>query len=241
MKILFHSLLLISSSLLFSFPQCVTAQAGSIKVCVKTKTPSGAEVIVSGAYVQCWDEDLDGDDVMTSAVSTGADGCATLTYQVKTPKWYNPCTAWDCPGYTNPDIYCIVTKVGMYELFTNTMEDKGQDTRADFGTVIIYPYRTGPGSANGCGPASAWPGINQVASFITGFGDQCNNHDYCYNTCAETKLSCDNEFLNMMYSKCNKSWDTQDKTTCKTVALGMYNLVRTSIGDTAYANSRGLC
>ena len=180
----------------------------------------------------------------TTTFLTGSDGCATLTYQKKTSSFFSPCSGWDCMPTSWPDIYCVIRKAGLYELFTNTKDEHNQDNVADFSTVTIYPFRTSlnsPGSANGCGPASAWSGINSVASFITGFGDQCNNHDFCYNTCSETKDSCDLEFRNMMYSKCYKSWDTTDKSTCISVANGMYDLVRTSVGVTAYSNSRGLC
>jgi Group XII secretory phospholipase A2 precursor (PLA2G12) len=185
---------------------------------------------------------LDADDQMTGVMTTNSVGSVSLTFTSKSPAWYNPCTAWDCPGYTNPDIYCVITKQGFYEVYTDTKEDWNQNNVADFGTVLIYPKRTTPvGEANGCGAASFWPGINQIANFLTGFEDQCNNHDYCYSTCSETKIDCDLEFRDMMYSKCNKSWDTSDKSLCKSVASQMFDLVRTSTGDDAYAASRKNC
>jgi hypothetical protein len=110
------------------------------------------------------------------------------------------------------------------------LEDHDQDTLADFGTVYIFPNRKvrgDPGTTNGCGPASFWPGINNVADFLTGFAHQCNNHDLCYNNCGETQVSCDEEFRDMMYSACNDFWDSQTtKATCLVVADSMYALVR---------------
>lgn len=94
--------------------------------------------------------------------------------------------------------------------------------------------RGDPGTTNGCGPESLWPGIADVASFLTGFGDQCDNHDLCYNNCGETQTSCDEEFRDMMYSECNDFWDSQaGQDACKVVADGMYALVRDN-GEDAY-------
>ena len=91
----------------------VGANAGTIRICVQAKE-GGTASALQGAAVKCYDEDWDADDDMTSTYYTGSDGCATLSYTSKSPKWYNPCTAWDCPGYTNPDIYCKVTKSNYY-------------------------------------------------------------------------------------------------------------------------------
>ena len=89
------------------------ASGASISICVQARE-GGQDTPLAGAAVTCYDEDLDADDSMTSTYTTGSNGCVTLSYTKKTPKWYNPCTAWDCPGYTNPDIYCVVTKTNYY-------------------------------------------------------------------------------------------------------------------------------
>ena len=107
----------------------------------------------------------------------------------------------------------------------------------------IFPDRVSrgdPGTVNGCGPASDWDDINSVADFLTGFANQCNNHDLCYTNCSETKESCDDEFLDMMESECNDDWDFSSKDPCKTVAYGMYSLVR-DYGQDAFDASRGHC
>lgn len=216
------------------------SSAAQIKVCVQ-KSFEQQTGTLSNARVRCYDEDIDSDDFMAGSAYTGSNGCVTLSYTKKTPKWYNPCTAWDCPGYTNPDIYCKITKSGYYKLFTNTKEDHNQNNLADFGTVTIYKDRSNhPGTMNGCGPADLWSGITNVANFLTGFEDQCNNHDKCYNNCQETKSSCDLEFLYMMYSKCNDSWDFENKSPCKTAADKMFELVRDR-GESAFNEAQSEC
>jgi hypothetical protein len=88
--------------------------AAVINICVKARE-AGVSTNLQGASVTCLDEDWnDADDQMTQPYVTGTNGCVTLSYEKKTPKWYNPCTAWDCPGYTNPDIYCVVTKTNLF-------------------------------------------------------------------------------------------------------------------------------
>ena len=89
--------------------------AAKINLCVKARE-LGISTNLQGAAVQCWDEDWnDDDDLITGTTPsyTASNGCIELNYDKKTPA-YNPCTAWDCPGYTNPDIYCKVTKANMY-------------------------------------------------------------------------------------------------------------------------------
>jgi hypothetical protein len=123
------------------------------------------------------------------------------------------------------------------QLYTGTIGDSNQDSVANFGTVYIFPNREArgdPGAINGCGPASLWPGITDVASFLDDFADQCNNHNLCYNNCGETQVWCDEEFRDMMYSVCNDvGYSQSTKAACKSVADGMYALVRDH-GSAAY-------
>jgi Group XII secretory phospholipase A2 precursor (PLA2G12) len=172
---------------------------------------------------------------MTNIYTTDSNGCATLSFMNKYPKWYNPCDGWDCWPYGNPDVYCKITKPGMYKVFTNTFEDADQDNQINFGTVMMYKHRTGPGESNGCSPDLGLSVIN--TSFLPFFGDQCNNLDYCYNTCSETKQNCDLEFRDMLYSECNDVWDLSDKSPCKSVASQMFDLVR-QFGDLSYWAAR---
>jgi hypothetical protein len=64
----------------------------------------------------------------------------------------------------------------------------------------------------------------------------CDNHDFCYNTCGETQASCDIEFLETMYSKCNDSWDSENKQLCKTVAFSMFSLVDIALAKNTTTN-----
>jgi hypothetical protein len=213
------------------------ANAATIKICVKKKE-EGITAALSRAAVQCWDEDsLDTDDAMTSTKLTGSNGCVTRSYTKKTSSLFK-CTGWDCS--TNPDIYCKVTKPGLYPLYTDTKQDWNQDTTANFATVIVYPKRTGdPGQTNGCGSVYLPSKISSLD--LTGFENPCNNHDLRYSNCLETKQNCNLELKFMMYSQCNDPEDTSiSKATCKTVADEMYELVR-DYGSDAYADSRAAC
>lgn len=214
------------------------ANASTINICIKKKE-EGYTSMLSGATVKCWDEDsLDADDLMTGTGTTDSNGCVTLTYTKKISTVLSPCAGWDCTS--NPNIYCKVAKTGLYPLYTDTKEDWNQTNVANFGTVTIYPDRTGDpgGTPNGCGPVTLWPGINSVADILSGFGDQCDNHDLCYGNCYESKKNCDLEFKSMMYSKCNDVWDTKDsKNLCKSVAYGMYKIVK-DYGADAYNSAQ---
>lgn len=79
-------------SLLVALLIAASSDAASIQVCVE-KREGGVDTDLSGAAVKCWDEDFaNGDDAMTGTSYTGSNGCVTLSYTKKTPKWYNPCT-----------------------------------------------------------------------------------------------------------------------------------------------------
>lgn len=223
---------------------CILFQAlegAQVNVCVKFR--EGGKETRLDANVKCWDEDsANPDDAMTSTVRTGSDGCVSLSYSKKDPKWYNPCNGWDCAPWDDPDIYCKISKSGYYlTAYTDTKEDHNQNSVANFGTVKVYPDRVArgdPGSVNGCGPQSKWDGISDVANFLTGFEDVCNNHDLCYNSCRETQASCDLEFRDLLYSCCNDYHDTVTlKKACKKVADGMVALVR-KFGDEPYASGQ---
>jgi hypothetical protein len=117
------------------------------------------------------------------------------------------------------------------------MEDHNQDNVADFGTVYIFPNRVArgdPGTINGCGSEASWPGVTTLTDAFTGFADQCNNHDLCYNKCGETQASCDDEFREMMFSSCNDTRDNRvANLSCKATAYTMYALVH-KYGAEAY-------
>ena len=104
----FAAILLVSTTL------AASAAAAEIKVCVEARQ-AGIDTDLSGAIVKCYDEDFDADDFMGQG-TTGSNGCVTVNYSKRSPKWYSPCNGWDCAGtgHDNPDIYCEVTKSGYY-------------------------------------------------------------------------------------------------------------------------------
>ena len=100
----------------------------------------------------------------------------------------------------------------------------------------MYPNRVARGDPwgyNGCGSTSyGFQAVNDAGTYLTGFGDMCNNHDLCYSSCGETQQTCDDEFRAMMYSKCNRDHDTiPGKEGCKKVSDGMYKIVEKLGGD----------
>jgi hypothetical protein len=212
------------------FPLTISVVAGAqIRVCVNKVTGGIANfpLPLVEASVRCWDGDaFDSDDVMTEVYTTGSDGCATLTY-TNLNSWYN-CGGWDCtPGWTNPDIYCTISKPGVIvEHYTPVKDNWNQNKLADFGTIYVYPERNCP-NENGCGTKQFGEQIREGIDFLTGFNEQCDNHDCCYYDCDETKKSCDDEFRALMYSKCIDEWDagTPLLVACKAVADVLYGVV----------------
>lgn len=110
--------------------------------------------------------------------------------------------------------------------------------------MTIYPDRVkrgDPGGRNGCGPEVLGPDFANLLNSITGFSDQCDNHDLCYSNCEETKISCDNEFHDILLSQCNYWHDTLVKgVACKKVADILYNAVR-QYGASAFDAAQSGC
>mmetsp|Transcript_25844 Transcript_25844/g.39097 ORF Transcript_25844/g.39097 Transcript_25844/m.39097 type:complete len:414 (-) Transcript_25844:133-1374(-) len=180
-----------------------TKQANTIKICANEMILTKPQPS-NHAFVKCYDKDPNGDDVMAEGF-TGTDGCVTMTY--KSQSW----DGW--AGGRSPDIYCTVNKLGFVESCPDDKDHHNQDELADFGTVTLYRDRSGDyGHDNGCGPAiTQYIGLNLVATFITGFGEQCTNHDKCYWDCkifldspnaAAAQEFCDKEMYEGMKSHC---------------------------------------
>jgi len=230
-------------TLVLVFAVSITAtNASTIKLKV-VDNEGGKATPLKDAQVQCFDEDfLNTDDRMTDVVTTDSNGSATLTYKRKKGNnFWNPCRGWDCFSGSNPDIYCVVKKPGFLPLYTQTKDNSRQDRVTDFGVVKMYPDRVArgdPGSINGCGPASVWSGVRDVVTFLTGFEDECNNHDLCFNSCTETHESCDLEFLDLMVSNCHDNHDTDSlQSACIRVATEMFNVVR-ALGGPAFDDAQ---
>ena len=224
------------------------SHAGTIQLKV-VFSEGGVSEPLEGASVKCFDEDfIFRDQTMTDTVTTDAQGIATLSYKNKRGNtFFKPCRAWDCGTSSSgrPDIYCIISKSDGYftTKYTPTLENHNQNNVANFGIIRVYPDRQArgdPGTINGCGPASIWGGLRDYADFISGFGDVCNNHDLCYNSCLESRNSCDVEFLDLMISTCHNNHDqVLLQKNCKNVAYGMIAIVL-EFGEDSFVEGQSL-
>merc|ERR1719433_1716201 len=94
------------------------SRAGKIKVCV-AGSEAGTLRTLSGAKVNCYDEDTTAKDDHMGSGTTGSDGCVTISYTTKNPSFWKACRGWDwCAN--EPDIYCHVTKGVWYKAYTLT-------------------------------------------------------------------------------------------------------------------------
>ena len=230
-------------------PSMVTSDSGAntIKICVKemilvTERPS------KYAFVKCYDKDPNHDDIMVEGF-TGNDGCATLTYSKDTWDGFNGI------GDKHPDIYCTVNKEGFVQACPPDKDGHDQSKLADFGTVTLYRDRTGDyGRDNGCGPEfSEKYGLNHLIANVTGFGEQCANHDHCYYDCQiflakknakDAQEFCDKEMYEGMKSNCNANAGSLvdlEQDACLAVAEQIYKGLQTVGGLMAYNKSSKNC
>jgi hypothetical protein len=91
--------------------------------------------------------------------------------------------------------------------------------------------------ANGCGPESFPSRLNDAATDVSGFDNQCGAHDNCYGDYSKTRSSCDDDFLDDMDAVCAGSW------TCSVLADIYYKAVPSSAGENACqaARDNGVC
>jgi hypothetical protein len=177
-------------------------KAGQIKVCVKS-----GDLPISGATVNCWDDDYNSDDFMAQG-TTLVNGCVTMSYQTKSTSWWNCAAWWDAcvaPSYKNPDIHCEISAQCIKPQWTYTKNNHDQNKLADFGTqYVTYDQNyCGDVSWNGCGAASFPDWLSDIADSVSGFQNQCNLHDVCYGDCSKSRSFCDNNFLSDMYAECS--------------------------------------
>lgn len=216
------------------------ARAGKIKVCV-AGSEAGILRILSGAQVKCYDEDTIGNDDHMGTGTTGSDGCVTISYTTKKPKFGKACHGWDwCAN--NPDIYCRATKGIYYKAYSMTSVNKSQSSTLNINIIMFIDRveRGDEGNANGCGPSSMSKFGRDVGNALTGFEDQCKNHDLCYESCKETQKTCDDEFAVMMYSKCNDKWDHKTVGACYSKVAVLYAAVREA-GKDSFDGARDHC
>ncbi len=161
-----------------------------------------------GALVECFDRDpANGDDAMCEGL-TGDDGCVTMQY--KKQNWdYSP-----VGNLGNPDIYCVVNKMGFVQSVPADKDNWDQDTLAKFKATLYRDRTNDYGATNKCGPEwAAKLGINDLVTSILPFDEQCFQHDKCYWDCQILQASgynhtaaqhfCDKEMYDGMLSTCH--------------------------------------
>ena len=205
--------------------------AGQIKLCVQM-----AGKPISGAYVECFDDDLDNDDFMTDG-TTGSDGCVMLTYQTKITSTWNCWNRWDGCFNSDPDIHCEVSSDCLAPKKTATKNNHNQNTVADFGTVTVKADKAFCGDVNwdGCGASEFPPWLRDILDSVGGFEDSCNRHDVCYRNCKTMRSQCDTEFKRNMYAKCN------GRSNCQMLADIFYTAVDKAGGEFCPIGRRKRC
>ncbi|CAF1111370.1 unnamed protein product [Brachionus calyciflorus] len=95
-------------------------------------------------------------------------------------------------------------------------------------------------SSNGCGSYN----INVDFSVLNmnEFNQCCDVHDFCYETCSETKKRCDSSFDRCLTGYCNKwaieyNWYSWQKTTCSSV-VKLMTLAVENLGCSTYKSSQ---
>jgi hypothetical protein len=228
MKTTFAALFLVSAVL------PLIADAGQIKVCAAVDS-----VPVADATVRCWDDDYNSDDYMVGG-TTDSDGCATLNYQTKSNGWWS-CGSWDgCSGgYSNPDIFCEVSGECIAPKKTGQKNNHNQKQLANFGTVNVVADTDfcGDRSWNGCGPASFPDWLSDASDSVSGFEDECNSHDVCYDNCSNSRAECEDEFRNSMYAQCAPNYSGH---LCRVLA-DIFHLIVYTGGESTCRGGRDHC
>ena len=216
------SIVTITAIIALTFAVSVADAAFTVNVCF---TVGGKGV--NNALVKCFDEDWGTDDRVGSDARTNSNGCVSVT---DNQRWYE-----------RPDVYCQVFANG--ECFagavTRIAVDHSSSSNLNFGTIALSYNAAYCGNfgadANGCGPASFPSWLNDAATSVSGFADQCAAHDACYSTCTKTRTQCDDEFLVDMNAVCATSW------TCQTLAYLYYEAVDEFGASACTAARTGRC
>ena len=115
----------------------------------------------------------------------------------------------------------------------NLLENNhNQNTLADFGTVSLQENSSfcridddDIKDWNGCGPPILPDWLTDIADSVSGFRDQCNEHDLCYGICETSRLQCEEEFKAAMYGECNGDGDGDGNWGCEFIADAFYEIV----------------
>ena len=119
---------------------------------------------------------------------------------------------------------------------THQKDNHNQNRLADFGTVYVGENSSFciDDSWNGCGPHILPDWLTDMADSVSGFRDQCNEHDVCYGICEKSRAQCEREFKAGMYGECNGDWG------CEFIAdafhEGVYNFGEGGCRDSRRAN-----
>ncbi len=166
-----------SLSALFPFPPPSDGDANKIEVCVQEMILTTLRPSV-GALVECWDKDIDENNDIMGEGKTGADGCVTISYKN---------TYWDGilgRGDKNPDIFCSVNKATFVQYTPPDLDHHDQSKLAKFEAYLFRDRSKDYGRVNKCGPEFLEHlGLNEFATDLLGFEEECNNHDKCYYDC----------------------------------------------------------
>lgn len=84
------------------------------------------------------------------------------------------------------------------------MNEHNVDVVADFGWIEVETNDAFCGDAtwNGCGPSSLPDFLSDALDAVSGFQDQCNEHDVCYADCETPREVCEENFHTDMEAEC---------------------------------------
>lgn len=182
---------------------------------------------VIGALVKCWDDDYGWDDRVgpSAGARTDSNGCVSL---------YDSQFWWE-----KPDVFCRIDPNGdcFAEATTVTKSDHNSNRDANFGTVALqydedYCGDFGGLDINGCGPSQFPSFLRDALTEASGFENQCNAHDICYDDCSKKRSDCDDDFHDDMLSTC------AGQSNCELLAYLYFTAVDTFGYEACADNSR---
>lgn len=211
---------------------------GYVQVCVKLKWQGVTYNNVQGLTVKCYDEDDVGSDDHIMTMTTGHSGCARGYYRDDGSDDY------DHNSYA--DLYCEVTsgRIGIMPSVTHVATNhKASNGFAKTINAYIDRVRynwTGQ-QPNGCSDSDVWA---PVWSALSNMGPVCNQHDLCYANCYQSQKECDDEFLDLMDSRCRKLFSDSGSNfgICRHIMANLMHAgVNSQLGTDAYNAAQKNC
>ena len=184
-----------------------SAYAGYINLCANLPNGDAA----TGVHVNCRDYDpVDADDFMASG-TIDETGCVSLYYPRLDYPWYQCYKEWDSCANNDPDIYCEIGAPGdcITPITTATANSQNSGSTTNMGTFTVEENENfcSDASFNGCGPSFLPTFLIEILTDVSGFVNECNDHDVCYQDCTQLRSHCDNEFKYDMYAQCDQVQD----------------------------------